>query len=102
MRVTSGFAAITILIVAGMGPASASTEEAWQEFRARTAAACLALLPEGAEAEIAVDPFGSESYGIALVQQGAQLTVCVMDKQDGTGQLSGAFAPVLRLEPAAE
>lgn len=97
---------LAAIAVASTGSAAfASTEEAWQEFRARTEAACRALLPEGSEAEISVDPFGSESYGIALVHMGrgttTEVTVCVLDKQAGTAELSGAFAPVLRLEPAA-
>lgn len=93
-------------VVAAGGAAFASTEEAWQEFRDRTEAACLALLPEGAAAEIAVDPFGSQSYGIAMLHmtegpEAGSVMVCVMEKQGGAAELSGAFAPRLRLAPQA-
>lgn len=104
MRI-KGLLAAGVVAAAG-GAAFASTEEAWQEFRDRTEAACLGLLPEGAAADISVDPFGSESYGIALlhVSEGPEagaVMVCVMDKQGGAAELSGAFTPSVRLAPRA-
>lgn len=94
------------MVAAACNAALASTEEAWQEFRAATAEACLALLPEGTVARIEVNPFGTESAGIALLQTGegdmAELSVCVMNKQEGTAELSGPFPAGLRLEGTPE
>ena len=58
---------LAILLTALTLPAHASTEAAWDEMRERLAQGCEALLPEGGGAVIDVNPFGSESYGLALV-----------------------------------
>ena len=54
----------------------------------------------GAAAEIAIEvnPFGSESYGVALVTVsfpagGADRMICVMDKKTGAAELSAPFTP---------
>lgn len=81
--------------------ANAASDDAWQEFRADVAAKCL----EAARGEsglftdhsyVTVDPFGSESYGLALVEgpaRGAEETairsICVYDKQAQTVELGG-------------
>ena len=50
-------------------PALASSDDAWATFRTDVQAACAQItdVPEGASASYAVNPFGSESYGAALV-----------------------------------
>lgn len=66
-------------------------------MRERLAQGCEALLPEGARAVIDVNPFGSESYGLALVtltdSQGAtERMACIMDKASGALELTAPFA----------
>ena len=85
---TAGFAA----------PALASSEDAWAAFRAdvRTACEALADVPEGATASYAVNPFGSESYGAALVtvtlrDGSADRMVCIYDKQAKTAEMTAPF-----------
>ncbi|MBW7055689.1 hypothetical protein KY389_03140 [Paracoccus bogoriensis] len=77
-------------------PALASSPSAWDEMRDRLAAGCEALLPEGAEAGIEVNPFGSESYALALVTltdpHGAtERMACIMDKATGAIELTARF-----------
>ncbi|TRW95772.1 hypothetical protein FNJ84_15455 [Paracoccus sp. M683] len=79
-------------------PAFASSEEAWETFRAEVEAACTALAPETGETVIEVNPFGSESYGAALLittlpDGGADRYVCIYDKQAKTAELTAPFAP---------
>lgn len=82
------------LLVITAAPAAASSEEAWAEFAEKMSAECLkaaAALLEAAE--VAVDPFGSESFGLAVLTgkaRGADAHVsyiCVMDKQGGRVEL---------------
>lgn len=76
-------------------PAAASSGEAWAQFRVEVAAACLALVEGPGTATIEVNPFGSESYGVALVTlssgDGADRMVCVYDKASGKAELSAPF-----------
>lgn len=96
---TAGFAA----------PALASSEDAWAAFRAdvRTACEALADVPEGATASYAVNPFGSESYGAALVtvtlrDGSADRMVCIYDKQARTAEMTAPFGEMPdRPTPAA-
>ncbi len=96
---TAGFAA----------PALASSEDAWAAFRADVRTACepLADVPEGATASYAVNPFGSESYGAALVtvtlrDGSADRMVCVYDKQAKTAEMTAPFGEMPdRPTPAA-
>lgn len=96
---TAGFAA----------PALASSEDAWAALRAdvRTACEALADVPEGATASYAVNPFGSESYGAALVtvtlrDGSADRMVCVYDKQAKTAEMTAPFGEMPdRPTPAA-
>ena len=85
------------MIAATALPATASSDAAWEEFRARMKSECQTL----AEAElndvsVRVDPFGSESYGMALVtgHQGETPVqrICVMDKQSRKVELGGELA----------
>ncbi|WP_295043862.1 hypothetical protein [uncultured Paracoccus sp.] len=77
--------------------AAASSEEAWDEFRASVETACLALVetPDSATVTIEVNPFGSESYGAALVtatyDSGADRMICIFDKQAETAEITAPF-----------
>jgi hypothetical protein len=77
-------------------PALASSPDAWDAFRQEVAAACIAAaapLIENAAAD--VDPFGSESYGLALVYGKAKgsdsevQAICVFDKKTKAVELGG-------------
>ncbi|NUB44442.1 hypothetical protein GEU84_008615 [Fertoebacter nigrum] len=87
LATTPGFAASAL----------ASSDDAWTEFRADVQIACAALLPADSTPVIEVNPFGSERYGAALVTMaagtGAERMVCIYDKQAGTAEITGPFAP---------
>lgn len=96
---------ITLALLAAPA-AQASTEEAWVEFRADVEAACLALVPltETQEATVEVNPFGSESFGVALISrttEGAppERFACVYDKATGAAEVTAPFGDMA--EPAA-
>lgn len=75
--------------------AAASSDDAWEEFRVKVEESCAALVEGDAEAKIEVNPFGSESYGAALITLGEDETqermVCIFDKQKETAEITGPF-----------
>lgn len=75
--------------------ALASTDEAWETFRTQVHEACLALAGPGSEVE--VSPFGSESYGAALVvtktAQGEERAICIFPKATGAAELTTPLPP---------
>ncbi|MFB9951431.1 hypothetical protein ACFFP0_21490 [Rhizobium puerariae] len=97
MKTQSALAAI--LAVLGLTAAHASSDDAWSEFRAEVDKACLAaakgLIENG---KALVDPFGSESYGLAVVSgksAGAKATIsaiCVFDKKTKKAEIGGEIA----------
>ena len=90
-------------------PALASSDDAWATFRTDVQAACAQItdVPKGASASYAVNPFGSESYGAALVtvtlKDGtADRMVCIYDKQNKTAEMTAPFGDMPELlQPAA-
>lgn len=85
------------------GAALASSDEAWEEFRAAVRDSCKTLVeaPEGADVAIEVNPFGSEDFGAALVEirtaeapDKPDRMVCIYDKQTHEAQLTAPFDPV--------
>jgi hypothetical protein len=89
-----------LMIGFGMiAPASASSEDAWQAMRdkLRTGCASKAIAMGLGRIAINVDPFGSQSYGIAvLTKRGGDRKqnvsyVCVMDKKTRVFEVSGEF-----------
>jgi hypothetical protein len=85
--------ALVLSILAG--PALASSGDAWDQFRADVGAACLALVQGPGTATVEVNPFGSDSYGVALVtlssDAGEDRMICVYDKTRKTAELSAPF-----------
>ena len=85
--------ALVLSILAG--PALASSGDAWDEFRADVGAACLALVQGPGTATVEVNPFGSDSYGVAVVTlssgAGTDRMICVYDKARKTAELSAPF-----------
>jgi hypothetical protein len=77
--------------------AFASSDEAWAVFRAEVEAACRALVTEPGEVAIEVNPFGSQSYGVALVRlttaTGEDRMVCIYDKAARIAELTAPFQP---------
>lgn len=84
------------LAVAVASPASAATDEAWATFREEVRVACAALTGGEGAATVEVNPFGSESYGAALVtivaDGAAERHVCIFDKRSGAAELTAPFA----------
>lgn len=92
------------ILIAGLATtmpalATASSDDAWEEFRTEVGDACTALAdaPEGAEVTVDVNPFGSESYGAAIVtvSQGAgeDRMICIYDKQEKSAEMTAPFTP---------
>lgn len=86
-----------ILALSGLlfaGAAMASSDEAWEEFRAEVKESCAALADDNAQIE--VNPFGSESYGIAMItvdydDDKQERMVCIFDKQSKEAEITGPF-----------
>ncbi len=81
-------------------PALASSEDAWNEFRAKLLKSCeKAVAGRLQKAQIAVDPFGSDSYGVAIARgvstdaKAPRVIVCVFDKRSEKIETSGEFEP---------
>jgi hypothetical protein len=98
------FAALTLTIAAAgfaaPAVAHASSDDAWTAFRADVEAACLkAAEPLFTSATARVDPFGSPSYGLALLTgkvKGADseaTAICVYDKQSKAAEIGGELPP---------
>jgi hypothetical protein len=87
--------AIILLAVLSASPAIASSDTAWKAFAAEVKIACLDATKGSIEnATAVVDPFGSASFGLAIVsgetaQGRAVAIVCVFDKQSKAVQVGG-------------
>ncbi|MDS9467558.1 hypothetical protein RGQ15_08215 [Paracoccus sp. MBLB3053] len=100
---------LPILLLALMTTsATASSEAAWEAFRADVETACAALAPADGETAIEVNPFGSENYGAALLITAlpdgtADRYVCIYDKREKTAELTAPFTlPHDLVEPVAD
>jgi hypothetical protein len=101
MLITAGAFVVAMGAFVLVNYARAASGDAWEEFRADVETKCLeaAQGAQGlfaADATAAVDPFGSESYGLALIQgpaKGAEdvsiRAICVYDKQARTVEMGG-------------
>ncbi len=87
-------------LVAIVTPAVASSPDAWAEFASRVEQACLGAtantLPD---ATASVDPFGSESYGLAVVTGNTSTgnsasIICVFDKRTEAVEIGSEIVPV--------
>ena len=84
-----------ILIAAALltaAPALASSPDAWSQFRTETADRCLlAARAQGMKApEVIVHPWGTETHGIAVLREGGDKRICLMDKKTKTVSLTPA------------
>jgi hypothetical protein len=77
-------------------PGLAASPDAWEEFVQKVHAACAALVHDPGTVTIEVNPFGSESYGAALVSittpQATHRMICILDKVTGRAELTAPFA----------
>jgi hypothetical protein len=87
-------------LVAAASPGMASAPDAWAAFREEVMAACLEAAKPLFETAVAdVDPFGSQSYGLALVHgkaKGADAeikAICVFDKKSKKAEIGGELTP---------
>jgi hypothetical protein len=86
-------AVVSLLFVAT--PALAASGDAWAEFAKEVEQGCLAATSEIIkDGQAVVDPFGSETYGMALVSgevsPGVSKTIiCVFDKKSKAVEIGG-------------
>lgn len=88
------FAALGLTSLCLAAPALASSDDAWAEFAAKVETKCLTAAAGMLEKPvIAVDPFGTESYGVAVLTgkpkgaKGSVSYLCVMDKKTETAEI---------------
>lgn len=97
MRLPLFPAAAAFATLALATPGLADSEASWEAFRGEVEAACRALVQDPGEVAVEVNPFGSESYGVALVtltaEYGTDRMACVFDKASRTAELTGPFPP---------
>ncbi len=99
-----GLAAVVLFFCGMPSGVRASSDEAWASFRTSVAVACTARAKMTyANPLVVVDPFGSESYGVALVyartpvpknappENSLTTAVCVYDKKTHKAEISGGF-----------
>ncbi|HEV7319525.1 MAG TPA: hypothetical protein VGO04_13075 [Ensifer sp.] len=91
--------ALSAVAALAASSAAASSGDAWETFRAEVSKKCLAAANSLQKASVVVDPFGSESFGLALVigtpkgSKSAVTQICVFDKQKKTVELGGELTP---------
>jgi hypothetical protein len=97
MRVT-----LFLILLSATPLVFASSSDKWEALRLDIETACRALVADPGAVAIEVNPFGSDSYGVALVtltgEAGTDRMVCVYDKQTGKAELTAPFAA----EPASD
>ncbi|WP_363350081.1 hypothetical protein [Methylocystis echinoides] len=78
----------------------AASDDAWRDFRIDVEKSCeKAVAGRLDHATIHVDPFGSETYGVALARglsrdaKAPRVIVCIYDKRSKRAEASGEFAP---------
>lgn len=90
---------LLLLLALPSTPVLADSEAGWDAFRAEVASACTALAeaPADATVQVEVNPFGSQSYGVALVEvttpAGTDRMACIFDKATRAAELTAPFAP---------
>ena len=91
--------AISILAMAsGIQHAQASSADAWEEFQQEVEKACLSAVGDRLlVGRVQVDPYGSESYGFAVmvgIEPGTsneRLVACAYGKQSQAAEISDLF-----------
>lgn len=72
------------------GPALASSPDAWADFRIEVRETCLAAAKaQGMTSpEVIVHPFGTSSYGVAVLREGDDKRICVFNKATKSVELT--------------
>lgn len=85
--------------ISGVQLSHASSDDAWQEFQQDVERTCLAeAAPVISVNDIFVDPYGSESYGYAVIvgigvgTSTGYMVVCTYDKLTQNAEVSGLFS----------
>lgn len=84
-------ASLLLVSMAIIGTASASSDDAWEEFRQTLLEKCKKAANAGEDSLIEIDLFGTQSYGVSIVYTAKGRHVCVMDKQTLQVELSEPF-----------
>jgi hypothetical protein len=90
--------ALAAISIASLTPAFAASGDAWAEFAVEVEEACLDATGDVFEEAVAVvDPFGSESFGLAVVTGAVSggvpaSVICVFDKQSKAVEIGGELA----------
>lgn len=86
-----------LILTLAATPAFAAGEAEWEAFRVEVAAACLALPDAPQNAAVEVSPFGSVTYGAALVTSITdgvmERQICIFDKASRAAELAAPFMP---------
>lgn len=89
---------LAVLVLASLpATALASSEEAWEDFREAVRTSCRALVDRRNADRVTIEtsPFGSETYGAALVtverDGGVERMICVYDKATKRAELAAPF-----------
>ena len=92
-------APILLLLATGAVTAEAASDDAWTTFQADVGKACVAASKDLIEnGKAVVDPFGSPSYGLAVVTgkaRGAKVTIstiCAYDKKTKKAEVGGEIS----------
>jgi hypothetical protein len=86
---------VALLLFISAAPASAASGDAWAEFATEVEESCVEATSETLiNGTAVVDPFGSESYGLAIVsgdtRAGTPISIiCVFNKQTKVVELGG-------------
>lgn len=87
-------------LVVSATSATASSDEAWKAFAADVESKCRAEISKQLKKpKIDVDPFGSESYGVAIGRgvaigsKSKKAIVCIYDKKSKSVEISGELRP---------
>lgn len=83
---------ILAALLSAATPAAASSPQAWSAFREETRDRCLAAArARGMKApEVIVHPWGTETHGVAVLREGGDKRICLMDKQTKAVSLTPA------------
>jgi hypothetical protein len=101
--------ALTALFAITLMPAAAfaSSDDAWEAMRADVSVKCIEAAAGSIEMPVAVvDPFGSNSFGLALVSgkpkgaDGKISQICVYNKQTKAVELGGELTDEMLAAPA--
>ncbi len=101
---------VALVGLAFAGPAAATSPDAWKEFRQQVATSCakLAMARDFQTVAVEVDPFGTQSYGVALVTGvlkkglGPARAICVLDKKTGKTELGEESTGWVTISPSPQ